>query len=55
MKQNLYEYYQQIRKIKEQINTPRVKLQDNKDFLELIVKNNFLESQNVQLLLNLQL
>ena len=53
MKQNLYEYYQQIRKIKESINTPRVKLQDNKDFLELIVKNNFLESQNVQLLLNL--
>ena len=26
MKQNLYEYYQQIRKIKESINTPRVKL-----------------------------
>lgn len=30
-------------------------MQDNKDFLELVVKNNFLESQNVQLLLNLQL
>lgn len=30
-------------------------MQDNKDYLELIVKNNFLESQNVQLLLNLQL
>ena len=30
-------------------------MQDNRDFLELVVKNNFLESQNVQLLLNLQL
>ena len=30
-------------------------MQDNKDYLELVVKNNFLESQNVQLLLNLQL
>jgi len=28
---------------------------ENKDFLELVIKNNFLESQNVQLLLNLQL
>ena len=55
MKQNLYEYYQQIRNIRDSINTDRIKLQDNKDFLELIVKNNFLESQNVQLLLNLQL
>tara|TARA_B110000285_G_C14651618_1_gene392124 strand:+ start:144 stop:341 length:198 start_codon:yes stop_codon:yes gene_type:complete len=26
-----------------------------KDYLELVIKNNFLESQNVQLLLNLQL
>jgi hypothetical protein len=55
MKQNLYEYYQQIRKIKESISTDRIKLQDNKDYLELVIKNNFLESQNVQLLLNLQL
>ena len=30
-------------------------MQDNKDYLELVIKNNFLESQNVQLLLNLQL
>jgi len=30
-------------------------MQDNKEYLELVVKNNFLESQNVQLLLNLQL
>ena len=28
---------------------------DNKDFLNLVIKNNYLESQNVQLLLNLQL
>lgn len=28
---------------------------DNKDFLALVIKNNYLESQNVQLLLNLQL
>lgn len=28
---------------------------ENKDFLGLVIKNNFLESQNVQLLLNLQL
>ena len=55
MKQNLYEHYQQIKKTRDSINTDRIKLQDNKDFLELVVKNNFLESQNVQLLLNLQL
>ena len=47
MKQNLYEYYQQIRNIKESISTDRIKLQDNKDYLELVIKNNFLESQNV--------
>lgn len=28
---------------------------DAKEYLELVIKNNFLESQNVQLLLNLQL
>jgi hypothetical protein len=28
---------------------------DIRDYLELVIKNNFLESQNVQLLLNLQL
>lgn len=55
MKKELYEYYQQIRNIKESIGTDRIKLQDNKDYLELVIKNNFLESQNVQLLLNLQL
>ena len=55
MKQNLYEYYQQISKIRDSIGTDRIQMQDNKDFLELMVKNNFLESQNVQLLLNIQL
>ena len=47
MKQNLYEHYQQIKNIRDSISTDRIKLQDNKDFLELVVKNNFLESQNV--------
>ena len=56
MKQDLYKYYTQIREIRDSISkSDRIKLQDNKDFLELVVKNNFLESQNVQLLLNLQL
>ena len=56
MKQDLYKFYTQIRNIRDSIsNSNRIKLQDNKDFLELVVKNNFLESQNVQLLLNLQL
>ena len=44
MKQNLYEYYQQISKIRDSIGTDRIQMQDNKDFLELMVKNNFLES-----------
>lgn len=34
MKQNLYEYYQQIRTI----STDRIKLQDNKDYIELMIK-----------------
>ena len=56
MKQDLYKFYTQIRNIRDSIsNSNRIKLEDNKDFLELVVKNNFLESQNVQLLLNLQL
>lgn len=53
MKSDLYEYYTKIRAIRESILTDRIKLPDNKDFLELVIKNNFLESQNVQLLLNL--
>lgn len=48
MKQDLYKYYTQIRTIRDSISgTDRIKMQDNKDYLELIVKNNFLESQNV--------
>lgn len=54
MKDNLYENYQDIRKIKDSIDQ-RIKNEDIRDFLELVIKNNFLESQNVQLLLNLQL
>ena len=45
MKQDLYKYYTQIRAIRDSISgSDRIKLQDNKDFLELVVKNNFLES-----------
>lgn len=45
MKQDLYKYYQSIRTIRDSISgSDRIKMQDNKDFLELIVKNNFLES-----------
>lgn len=55
MKQTLYEYYSQIRQIRDSIQTDRIILGENKDFLELVIKNNFLEQQNVQLLLNLQL
>ena len=45
MKQDLYKYYTQIREIRDSISkSDRIKLQDNKDFLELVVKNNFLES-----------
>lgn len=54
MKDNLYENYQDIRKIKDSIEE-RITNEDIRDFLELVIKNNFLESQNVQLLLNLQL
>jgi len=55
MRQQLYEYYSQIRQIRDSIQTDRITMQDNKDFLALVIKNNYLESQNVQLLLNLQL
>ena len=54
MKQELYENYQQIKTIRASIDS-RIINQDIRDFLELVIKNNFLESQNVQLLLNLQL
>jgi len=54
MKENLYQNYQQIRNIRDSIED-RIENEDAKDYLELVIKNNFLESQNVQLLLNLQL
>lgn len=54
MKENFYEYYQKIIVIRESIET-RIKNEDVKDYLELVIQNNFLESQKVQLLLNLQL
>ena len=54
MKQSLYQNYQQIRNIRDSIEN-RIENPDIKDYLELVIKNNFLESQNVQLLLNLQL
>ncbi|CDW74177.1 kinesin heavy chain [Stylonychia lemnae] len=54
MKQELYENYQQIKSIRLSIDQ-RIENNDIKDYLELVIKNNFLESQNVQLLLNLQL
>lgn len=54
MKLQLYENYQQIKQIRDSIES-RIANQDIIDYLELVIKNNFLESQNVQLLLNLQL
>lgn len=48
----MYENYQDIRNIKDSI-VKRIQNEDIRDFLELVIKNNFLESQNVQLLLNL--
>jgi hypothetical protein len=54
MKETLYQNYQQIRNIRDSIES-RIENHDVKDYLELVIKNNFLESQNVQLLLNLQL
>jgi hypothetical protein len=54
MKKELLESYEQIRKIRLEIPN-KIKHQDIRDYLELVIKNNFLEAQNVQLLLNLQL
>jgi hypothetical protein len=54
MKATLYKNYQQIRDIRDSIKV-RIENEDIQDYLELVIKNNFLESQNVQLLLNLQL
>ena len=46
MKQNLYQNYQQIRNIRDSIDA-RIENEDIRDYLELVIKNNFLESQNV--------
>jgi hypothetical protein len=46
MKENFYEYYQKIIVIRESIET-RIKNEDVKDYLELVIQNNFLESQKV--------
>ncbi len=43
MKQDLYANYQQIRNIRDSIDA-RVENDDIKDYLELVIKNNFLES-----------
>jgi hypothetical protein len=43
MKENLYECYQKIRAIRESIEG-RIKNEDIRDYLESVIKNNFLES-----------
>lgn len=43
MKENLYQNYQQIRNIRDSIEN-RIENDDAKDYLELVIKNNFLES-----------
>ena len=43
MKQELYENYQQIKTIRASIDL-RIINSDVKDYLELVIKNNFLES-----------
>jgi len=43
MKENLYKNYQQIRNIRDSIKQ-RIKNEDVREYLELVIKNNFLES-----------
>lgn len=43
MKLELYESYQQIKEIRISIDS-RIENIDNRDYLELVIKNNFLES-----------
>lgn len=43
MKDELFESYQQIKAIRQTI-TERIKNEDIQNYLELIIKNNFLES-----------
>lgn len=54
MKEQLFENYNKITKIRSSIHN-RVESNEVKEYLLLLIKCQFLESQNVQLLLNLQL
>lgn len=54
MKKRFLENYQKIKHIRKTIPN-EIENPDVRDYLELLIKNNFLETQNVQLLLNLQL
>ena len=54
MKNDLLDSYEIVKKIRNEISI-KIKVIDVREFLELFIKNNFLESQNIQLLLNLQL
>ena len=46
MKNELFDSYQQIKLIRQSI-IMRIENEDIRNYLELIIKNNFLESQNV--------
>lgn len=54
MKEQLFENYNKITKIRSSIHN-RIESDDVKEHLLLVINNVFLESQNIQLLLNLQL
>jgi len=54
MKNQLAENYDNIKIVRNSIAS-RIRHEEVKEYLELVIKNNFLELQNVQLLLNLQL
>ena len=54
MKKDLLESYHIVTRIRDEI-PKKIRNKDIREILELLIKNNFLESQNIQLLLNLQL
>lgn len=54
MKEQLFENYNEITKIRSSIHE-RIESDNVKEYLLLVIKWQFLESQNIQLLLNLQL
>lgn len=54
MKEQLFENYNKITQIRSSIHE-RIESDDVKEYLLLVIKCQFLESQNIQLLLNLQL